>query len=89
MYFKGGAQGQPFPSLGPTPPIQPVLSAVLNYVSQNSPRPAFSGAVSGSNDWIWPGHTPAGLVTMEEIGILVEKAQVRCGLARGQRARLI
>ncbi|OWK16011.1 PSMC4 [Cervus elaphus hippelaphus] len=34
-----------------------------------------SGGVSGSGDWIRPGHTEAGLVTMEEIGILVEKAQ--------------
>lgn len=34
-----------------------------------------SAVVSGSRDW--PGCTEAGLVTMEEIGILVEKVQVR------------
>lgn len=46
-----------------------------------------SGGVSGSGDWIRPGHTEAGLVTMEEIGILVEKAQVRLGLGLGERAK--
>lgn len=46
-----------------------------------------SGGVSGSGDWIRPGHTEAGLVTMEEIGILVEKAQVRWGVGRGERAK--
>ena len=46
-----------------------------------------SGGVSGSGDWIRPGHTEAGLVTMEEIGILVEKAQVRWGLGLGERAK--
>lgn len=46
-----------------------------------------SGGVSGSGDWIRPGHTEAGLVTMEEIGILVEKAQVRWGVGRGKRAK--
>lgn len=80
----GGAQGHALLSLRPTPP-----DGVLNYVSHHLPRPAPSGGGSGSGDWVRPDHTPAGLVTMEEIGILVEKAQVRWGLARGDGATLI
>lgn len=45
---------------------------------------ALAEAVTGSGRV-----TQAGLVTMEEIGILVEKAQVWWGLARGERGRLI
>lgn len=69
--------GRGFSSRGSAPPVLLALSAALNYISQELPRPSSSGDGSGSGDWIGPGHTQAGLVTMEEIGILVEKAQVR------------
>lgn len=72
------------PCLSPIRPIRairPSLLGVLNYVFQNPSRPWLSGGISGSGDWLRPGCTEAGLVAMEEIGILVEKAQVREGEA--------
>uniref|UniRef100_A0A5F9CH20 26S proteasome regulatory subunit 6B n=7 Tax=Boreoeutheria TaxID=1437010 RepID=A0A5F9CH20_RABIT len=71
----GRSPGRGPPTLHPIPPFQPALCDVSNYVSQNPLSLWTSGVVNGSRDWTGPGHTEAGLVTMEEIGILVEKAQ--------------
>ena len=78
-------RGLPFPP--PVRPFQPSLGGVLKLRFPEGTRSWLSAGVSGSGDWIRPGHTEAGLVTMEEIGILVEKAQVRWGLALGERGK--
>lgn len=80
----GGAQDEGLLPLSPAGPIQAALGNVFNYISQKPLRPWPSGSVSGSGDRIWLSHTQAVLVTMEEIGILVEKAQVWWGRARGE-----
>lgn len=56
-FLGAGPKARPsLPSILPLT-IQPILSDVLNYVSQNPSRPWLSGGVSGSSDWIRPGHT--------------------------------
>lgn len=69
-----GQSSHPFILL---PPIQSTLRDILNYISQDAFGPRPSDDVIGSGDCIKPSHTETGLVTMEEIGILVEKSQVR------------
>lgn len=61
------------PSCYPAHPARPRPCLKLRF-PRCSMRSTSAG-VSGSRDW--PGCTEAGLVTMEEIGILVEKVQVR------------